>query len=425
MVQLRAGGAVQLQWERPLPQPPPLMQQRGCILQKSSEWARVLRQWEASAAWHAWVTPRPGAGPEKLGEALDRALEELVALAGGWQGRAARRRPAFTSSALQHAREQARTLARLRMAMKQMPTGVGSWQYDVMVLLRAAGAAGVQLQEGPREMMLAEVETALATARALVITTLTNQQEERARRLRATVARLWERQPGRVFSWLKDEPAVWGAVPVLDKCGLQCATREAVDAVVRGFWVDGVLRQHVGVDPRAAWAAFEASAFAAYVPSVALPAPAWDAALVQRVLLATSDRVSPGARSIPVAIWKTLPEASYGALAELYTAVERTGQWPTQVLEAYVAMIPKTAGGGRPQDQRPIFGAGWGVPSLGKGGGDDLVNSSTGALWTVGDGIPAGGEHCACSTTSPRLRGGAAACRPGSVVRELRPCEVL
>ncbi len=67
-------------------------------------------------------------------------------------------------STLQRAREQARALAHLRMAMQQMPTGVGSWPYDAVVLLRAAGAAGVQLQEGPREMMLAEVETALVTA---------------------------------------------------------------------------------------------------------------------------------------------------------------------------------------------------------------------------------------------------------------------
>ena len=42
------------------------------------------------------------------------------------------------------------------------------------------------------------------------------------------------------------------------------------------------------------------------------------------------------------------------AVARLLTLVEGQGIWPAEWLDAYVAMIPKSAGGSRPQDQRPI-----------------------------------------------------------------------
>ena len=42
------------------------------------------------------------------------------------------------------------------------------------------------------------------------------------------------------------------------------------------------------------------------------------------------------------------------AVARLLTLVEAGGRWPAEWLDAYVAMIPKASGGGRPRDQRPI-----------------------------------------------------------------------
>ena len=42
------------------------------------------------------------------------------------------------------------------------------------------------------------------------------------------------------------------------------------------------------------------------------------------------------------------------AVARLLNFIEAEGRWPTEWLDAYVAMIPKAAGGSRPQDQRPI-----------------------------------------------------------------------
>ena len=63
---------------------------------------------------------------------------------------------------------------------------------------------------------------------------------------------------------------------------------------------------------------------------------------------------SPGARGIPIAIWKSLPDDFLQRMADLLTLVETEGTWPRELLVAYVAMIPKASGGTRPQDQRPI-----------------------------------------------------------------------
>jgi hypothetical protein len=44
----------------------------------------------------------------------------------------------------------------------------------------------------------------------------------------------------------------------------------------------------------------------------------------------------------------------YEGVALLMKQIEGTGEWPKEVVEAYVAMIPKAAGSSRPQDCRPI-----------------------------------------------------------------------
>jgi hypothetical protein len=66
------------------------------------------------------------------------------------------------------------------------------------------------------------------------------------------------------------------------------------------------------------------------------------------------EAAAPGALGIPIAVWKSLQIAWYTAMARLYNLIEKSGRWPVEWLNAYVAMIPKAAGGTRPRDQRPI-----------------------------------------------------------------------
>ena len=41
-------------------------------------------------------------------------------------------------------------------------------------------------------------------------------------------------------------------------------------------------------------------------------------------------------------------------VAERLKFIEEAGAWPDELIKAYVAMIPKAAGGSRPEDQRPV-----------------------------------------------------------------------
>ena len=51
---------------------------------------------------------------------------------------------------------------------------------------------------------------------------------------------------------------------------------------------------------------------------------------------------------------KVLPVAWYDELARILTVVEDLGVWPDGLLDAYIAMIPKTDGDATPLGQWPL-----------------------------------------------------------------------
>ena len=51
---------------------------------------------------------------------------------------------------------------------------------------------------------------------------------------------------------------------------------------------------------------------------------------------------------------KVLPVSWYDELARILTKVEGTGVWPDGLLDAYIAMIPKSDGDATPLGQRPL-----------------------------------------------------------------------
>ena len=51
---------------------------------------------------------------------------------------------------------------------------------------------------------------------------------------------------------------------------------------------------------------------------------------------------------------KVLPVSWFDELARILTLVEETGVWPDGLLDAYIAMIPKTDGDATPVGQRPL-----------------------------------------------------------------------
>ena len=51
---------------------------------------------------------------------------------------------------------------------------------------------------------------------------------------------------------------------------------------------------------------------------------------------------------------KVLPVSWFDELARILTKVEDTGAWPDGLLDAYIALIPKTDGDATPLGQRPL-----------------------------------------------------------------------
>ena len=146
----------------------------------------------------------------------------------------------------------------------------------------------------------------------------------------------------------------WGTYPILNEAGDQCCSVADADAAVRKFWVDQVLRRHASVDAVQQWALFQTSTFGSHIPKVQWQHVPWTGALVRQALGSMREGAAPGPPGIPIAVWKALPTMWTDAVAHLFNGVETEGAWPQECLEAYVVMILKSAGGSRPQVQRPI-----------------------------------------------------------------------
>ena len=96
---------------------------------------------------------------------------------------------------------------------------------------------------------------------------------------------------------------------------------------------------------------FKVDGWLPLLPEVHLPR------LTGQMLSGVVQRKGVTAGSLDGWVWrefKVLPLSWYGALARVLTKVEDTGVWPDGLLDAYIAMIPKTDGDATPLGQRPL-----------------------------------------------------------------------
>ena len=83
----------------------------------------------------------------------------------------------------------------------------------------------------------------------------------------------------------------------------------------------------------------------------------WFPLLLEVALLRLTGQMLADAGSLDGWGWmefKVLPVSWYGQLARILTKVEQVGVWPDGLLDAYIAMIPKTDGDATPLGQRPL-----------------------------------------------------------------------
>ena len=354
LVTLSLSGPITIRWQRPRPKLPHLLQLPSAALSSSEDWAALVQQWSASPEGHAAMSPLASHTLESLSQALLAALHHLVQLAGGWRVRPLARRRAYDSDSSRHLRHQLTSL-RWRQALMQRPClSPGGWPRPWMLLLDELQSVGVQLPRTTIPALLTAVSVEIQQRQRQLSDQLRAMRQERHRRWKATLPLLWQERPRVIFHWLHATGPPWGSTPILDATGQQCLTVEAVDAAVRSYWVDTVLRHHAPVDEDSCWAAFSSSRFGPHIPSATWPSSLWNSERVRDVLRHMREGASPGSLGIPIAVWRALPEAWMSSVARLFVLVEEAGQWPSQWLEAYVTMIPKAAGGSRPRDQRPI-----------------------------------------------------------------------
>ena len=357
IVHLRLHSSVAINWKRPLPRLPPLLHLSSVELLASPVWTALVDSWLASSPVRSLLAGLALNSLEVLSSALHSALLHLVTLAGGWSARPPCRRAAYDSSGLRSARRRLAVLLHFDSLIHQAPgqgAVPGSWPLSWLQQLERVGSINIDPSATTVPALRAALSLAIRRCRDAVDLLNCKMRSERHARWRDQLPQLWRDRPGVIYHWLHAAGAPWGSTPILDESGLQCTTAVAVDAAVRAYWVDSVLRQHASVDPAAAWAKFLASQFGAFIPVSTWPTSAWTGDRVRAVLRRMREGAAPGMAGVPIAVWRALPDLWMTAVARLLTLVEAAGVWPTEWLDAYVAMIPKSSGGTRPRDQRPI-----------------------------------------------------------------------
>ena len=283
------------------------------------------------------------------------ALQHLVALAGGWQLRPPTRRTAYDSNATRRLRSELILLRRLQsLVQRQQPLSPGPWPHPWLQLIQRLQPLGITLPQSSVPSLLIALRDLCGVRQAALDKLNREMRQVRHTRWKSALPQLWQQRPAVIHHWLRSPSVPWGVLPIMDDAGHQCTTPATVDAAVRQYWVHTVLRHHATVDEEARWAAFNSSRFASHIPVLQWPSVPWSAHRVATVLRQMRQQSSPGTLGIPISVWRSLPTAWMASVARLLTLVEDTGTWPVEWLDAYVAMIPKAAGGSRPRDQRPI-----------------------------------------------------------------------
>ena len=338
---------LKIHWDPPRPQPPDCLRRPVSELRTSKEHQELLKKWTESEVFRKLdATPA-----EHLGPAVKEALDHLVALAGGWEQRTRRPKLAYDSKAVRALRKELRALNFADSQLRRWPAGPSPKPFLVEQALRKLAAVGISL-DGDRTSLTVKVRGCIRDRRQRLNGILAAMRRERALRWKDALPNVWARTPGRVFAWLRDERSAWGSVPLVSDDGQQIASVAEVDRAAQDFWVRDLWCRD---DPSLAqehWEAFSHSEFFPCIPKCSWPETQWTTALVKSIVHSLKPS-APGTWDVPVAVWQTLPDTWHAAVARMLQQIQDTGDWPENVLDAYVALIPKGQGN-EIKSQRPI-----------------------------------------------------------------------
>ena len=166
VVDLHLREAVTIDWRAPRPRPPVALLGSSKELLGSSAWLGLVDRWLVSPSVQALDTS-VGWTLTALSSAMSAALQELVALAGGWRCRGPHRRAAYDSDVVRGLRQRIMHLHRVEtLTRSPEPAGAGCWPWHLVRAVERARAHGVTLPQGPvgdlREANLRELSLAKA-----------------------------------------------------------------------------------------------------------------------------------------------------------------------------------------------------------------------------------------------------------------------
>ena len=344
--------AVRLDWKAPRPQLPEMLHAPAKELQADEAFLKVVGDWKETEEFERLKS----AEKEALGSAVFGALEKLVEMAGGRQARTKKPRRAYESRKVLCLRQDVNALNATEVELERWgrgtPGGGGRgivldrMPYGVEVRLKRLTERGICVRREGREILLEEVRKTRASKLELLKKEMQRMRYQRAKRWKDALPRVWQKSPGAIYGWLRDEKTSWGQAPLLGSDGKQLTSVGKVDAAVKEFWVEKVWRKEKPDEAEASWNTFQASEFAPFVGNVGRgwPEPRWTGELVKEVLRSMKQKAAPGMVGVPVGVWLALPSEWHDAVARLLEHILTGGEWPEQAVEAYVSLIPKGLG---------------------------------------------------------------------------------
>ena len=202
VVDINLDHPVTIDWLRPRPRPPPLLQLSSSALRHSPEWQQLLDIWLSSPEGMAAMGPASPSSLAPLSSAMLTALQHLVSLAGGWTLRPPQHRLAFDSNDICKCRKRISMLHRLSSqiltATHSSSLSVGAWPRSWLDLISTLRSLGITFPTSRCSApdLLHFVRTSLIQHRNTLTQLLLDQRRARHLRWKSALPALWQSNPG-------------------------------------------------------------------------------------------------------------------------------------------------------------------------------------------------------------------------------------
>ena len=178
-------------------------------------------------------------------------------------------------------------------------------------------------------------------------------RDERLRTWKARMQKAWTQEAGIVFSYLADRFCAPTTFMRREDGSFTACPKEA-DELLRSDTAWGGYFRKYATTPEPRWDTFR-QRYSDFLPDPAeMECKTITAEDVGTALAKMSTSTSPGLHGWRVHELRQLPGDLLKLFAEVFNEVERSGEWPEQLMHAMICLIPKPGSSGEPLSQRPI-----------------------------------------------------------------------